>query len=90
MELNYKNMLKALALVEDEKNISEEVILDALKEAMAKAYKKNAELQDIDVVAELNEKKKMSKMMNWRLAWQKLRHMMPMRKSAVSSDVRLK
>ena len=51
-------MLKALALVEDEKNISEEVILDALKEAMAKAYKKNAELQDIDVVAEINEKKK--------------------------------
>ena len=58
MELNYKNMLKALVLVEDEKNISEEVILDALKEAMAKAYKKNAELQDIDVVAEINEKKK--------------------------------
>ena len=58
MELNYKNMLKALALVEDEKNISEEVILDALKEAMAKAYKKNAELKDIDVVAEINEKKK--------------------------------
>ena len=58
MELNYKNMLKALALVEDEKNIFEEVILDALKEAMAKAYKKNAELQDIDVVAEINEKKK--------------------------------
>lgn len=58
MELNYKNMIKALALVEDEKNISEEVILDALKEAMAKAYKKNAELQDIDVVAEINEKKK--------------------------------
>ena len=58
MELNYKNMLKALALVEDEKNISEEVILDALKEAMAKAYKKNADLQDIDVVAEINEKKK--------------------------------
>ena len=58
MELNYKNMLKALALVEDEKNISEEVILDALKEAIAKAYKKNAELQDIDVVAEINEKKK--------------------------------
>ena len=58
MELNYKNMIKALSLVEDEKNISEDVILDALKEAMAKAYKKNAELQDIDVVAEINEKKK--------------------------------
>ena len=58
MELNYKNMIKAFSLVEDEKNISEEVIREALKEAMAKAYKKNAELQDIDVVAEINEKKK--------------------------------
>ena len=29
-----------------------------MKEAIAKAYKKNAELQDIDVVAEINEKKK--------------------------------
>lgn len=58
MELNYKNMIKALVSLEDEKNISEEVVLDALKEAMAKAYKKNAELQDIDVVAEINEKKK--------------------------------
>lgn len=58
MELNYKNMIKAFSLVEDEKNISEEVVREALKEAMAKAYKKNAELQDIDVVAEINEKKK--------------------------------
>ena len=58
MELNYRNMIKAFSLVEDEKNISEDVIREALKEAMAKAYKKNAELQDIDVVAEINEKKK--------------------------------
>ena len=58
MELKYKEMLKALNDVESERNIPESVILDALKEAMAKAYKKDAELQDIDVVAEINEKKK--------------------------------
>ena len=57
MELKYKDMIKALNAVEEERNIPAEVILDALKEAMAKAYKKDAELSDIDVVAEINEKK---------------------------------
>ncbi len=58
MQLEYKKMLKALSAVEEQRNIPESVILDALKEAMAKAYKKDAELSDIDVVAEINEKKK--------------------------------
>ena len=58
MELNYKEMIKALSDVEDQRNIPMEVIIDALKDAMAKAYKKDAELTDIDVVAEINEKKK--------------------------------
>ena len=58
MQLEYKKMLKALSAVEEQRNIPETVILDALKEAMAKAYKKDAELSDIDVVAEINEKKK--------------------------------
>ena len=56
MKLEYKKMLKALNAVEEERNIPEEVILDALREAMAKAYKKDAELSDIDVVAEINSK----------------------------------
>lgn len=58
MQLEYKKMIKALSAVEEQRNIPEEVILEALKEAMAKAYKKDAELSDIDVVAEINEKKK--------------------------------
>lgn len=58
MQLDYRKMLKALSAVEEQRNIPETVILDALKEAMAKAYKKDAELSDIDVVAEINEKKK--------------------------------
>ena len=56
MKLKYKELLKALNAVEEERNIPEDVVIDALKEAMAKAYKKDAELMDIDVVAELNEK----------------------------------
>ena len=57
MELKYKKMIEALNAVEEERNIPADVILDALKEAMAKAYKKDAELPDIDVIAEINEKK---------------------------------
>ena len=56
MKLKDKELLKALNAVEEERNIPEDVVIDALKEAMAKAYKKDAELMDIDVVAELNEK----------------------------------
>ncbi len=57
MELKYKDMIKALNAVEEERKIPSEVIVEALKEAMAKAYKKDAELADIDVVAELNPKR---------------------------------
>ncbi len=57
MELKYKDMIKALNAVEEERSIPAETIKEALKEAMAKAYKKDAELADIDVVAEINETK---------------------------------
>ena len=55
MELNYKDMIKALNAVEEERNIPIDIVKDALKEAMAKAYKKDAELSDIEVEAEINE-----------------------------------
>ena len=57
MELKYKDMIKAMNAVEEERNIPADVVIEALKEAMARAYKKDAELSDIDVVAEINEKK---------------------------------
>lgn len=57
MELNYKDMLKAMGQIEEERRIPESVVADALKEAMCKAYKKDAELQDINVEAELNDQK---------------------------------
>ena len=57
MELKYKEMIKALNAIEDERKIPESVVVDALKEAMAKAYKKDAELSDIVVEAEINSKK---------------------------------
>ena len=47
MELNYKDLLKAMSAIEDERKISSAVIVDALKEAMAKAYKKDVDLNDL-------------------------------------------
>jgi N utilization substance protein A len=58
MEFKYKDMIKALGAVEEDKNVSEQVVLDALKQAIEKAFKKDAELDDLDVTAEINEKKK--------------------------------
>lgn len=58
MELKYKDMIKALGSIEEEHNISQEIVTDALCEALAKAYKKEAELQDIDVFAKVNTKTK--------------------------------
>ncbi len=58
MKLDYKKLISALSDVEEQRNIPQEVVLEALKEAMAKAYKKNEELPDIDVEAEINEHKK--------------------------------
>ncbi|MBR2594781.1 MAG: transcription termination/antitermination protein NusA [Solobacterium sp.] len=54
--MNYKEMIKALNAIEDERRIPESVVIEALKEAMCKAYKKDAELSDINVEAEINEK----------------------------------
>ena len=56
MELKYKDMLKALAAIEEDRKIPEEDLKEALKEALAKAYKKDAELSDINVEVEINEK----------------------------------
>ena len=57
MKLKYKDLIKALNAIEDERRVPEEVVLEALKEAMSKAYKKDAELSDISVETEINEKR---------------------------------
>lgn len=58
MELKYKDMIKALNAVEEERNIPMSVILDALQIAMVKAYQKDSGLEDLDVEAEINNTKK--------------------------------
>ena len=54
--MNYKDLLRALSSIEDERKISKDIVIDALKEALAKAYRKNVELPDILVRVDINEK----------------------------------
>lgn len=57
MPIKYKDVVKALSEIETERKIPESVVIDALKEAMCKAFKKNSELSDIEVEAMVDEKK---------------------------------
>lgn len=47
------SLISTMAMIEDGRKISKEVIVESLKEAMAKAYKKNVELPDINVRVDL-------------------------------------
>ncbi len=58
MEIKYTQLLNAIRGVEDDKNVPENIVLEALTEAVAKAFKKDSELQDIEVKAEINKKNK--------------------------------
>ncbi len=58
MAINFKKLVAALGEVETDTKISEDVIVEALKEAYIKAYKKTVGLDDINVEAELNSKSK--------------------------------
>lgn len=58
MEIKYTQLLNAIRGVEDDKNVPENIVLLALTEAVAKAFKKDSELQDIEVKAEINKKSK--------------------------------
>ena len=55
MAINYKDLLKAFSTIEDDRKISKEIVIDALKDALAKAYKKDAELNDINVQVDIDE-----------------------------------
>lgn len=54
MPINVKQLTEALSAVEDETRISEDVIISALKDAYAKAYKKTMGLDDINVETEFD------------------------------------
>ncbi|MEG0592391.1 MAG: NusA N-terminal domain-containing protein, partial [Coprobacillus sp.] len=50
-----KKFIQALELLESEKGIQKEVVLDALKEALEKSYKKNYAGSESIIRVEINE-----------------------------------
>lgn len=62
MKIKYKDIIQAMSDIEDMRRIPEEVVLDALKDAVCRAYRKEVtidnSLPDINVVAEINHKSK--------------------------------
>ena len=54
MKLN--DLLKAMQAIEEDRSLSQEIVVDALKEALTKAYRKHLEMPDALVDVEINEK----------------------------------
>lgn len=50
------NLIKALQQISDDRNISEETIIEALKEALTKAYRNHIDIQDVEVRVDIDEK----------------------------------
>lgn len=54
--MNVKDFLLAISAIESERNISKEIVVSALQEALAKAYRKHIEIPDALVRVDINEK----------------------------------
>ncbi|MDO9592353.1 MAG: NusA N-terminal domain-containing protein, partial [Erysipelotrichaceae bacterium] len=54
--MNVKELLIAVKAIESERNISKEIILSALQDALAKAYRKHIEIPDALVRVDIDEK----------------------------------
>lgn len=54
--MNFKDFLAAMQAIEGDRNISKEIVLAALQEALAKAYRKHIEIPDALVAVNIDEK----------------------------------
>lgn len=54
--MNFKDLLKAMQLIEDDRKISKDIVKEALMEALAKAYRKHVDIPDILVRVDINDK----------------------------------
>lgn len=54
--MNLKDLLKAMQSIEDDRKVSKEIVIEALKEALAKAYRKHIDIPDVLVRVDINEK----------------------------------
>ena len=62
MKIKYKDIIQAMSDIEEVRRIPEEVVLEALKDAVCRAYRKevtiDSSMPDINVEAEINHKSK--------------------------------
>lgn len=65
--MKIKDVVRAMQTIEDDRSITKEIILDALKEALTKAYRKHIEIPDCLVRVDINEKKGEIKVYHQRL-----------------------
>ncbi len=54
--MKLKDLLKAMQSIEDDRKVSKEIVVEALKEALAKAYRKHIDIPDVLVKVEISEK----------------------------------
>ena len=65
--MKLKDVVKAMQTIENDRSISKEIIAEALKEALAKAYRKHIEIPDCLVRVDINEKTSNIKVYHQRL-----------------------
>ncbi len=53
--MKLKDFLKAMQSIEEDRKVSKEIVIEALKEALAKAYRKNVDVPDVLVKVDINE-----------------------------------
>ena len=52
--MNFKEFLKAMQTIEDDRKITKEIVIAALQEALAKAYRKHIDIPDVLVRVDIN------------------------------------
>ena len=65
--MKLKDVVKAMQTIENDRSISKEIVSEALKEALAKAYRKHIEIPDCLVRVDINEKSSDIKVYHQRL-----------------------
>ena len=53
--MNFKDFLKAMQSIEDDRKITKEIVIAALQEALAKAYRKHIDIPDVLVRVDVND-----------------------------------
>ncbi len=58
--MDIKKILKAMSNLEDDRRVSKDIVLDSLKEALEKAYRKQIRAEEINLKVDIDEKDKVN------------------------------